>query len=126
MRLVIAFALAGFIVSGAGATELWSCHVTTQSVNEPILLSLEVTGRRLIQTWASGIKHRYEIVRDNRYGLVAFSSISEIEAGQTGPTVGVSAVVISRTSREIWLSTVVAGQPREANEPAHGECVLKH
>ena len=123
---MIAFMLATFMVSSAGATELWSCYVTTQSANEPMLVSLEAAGRRLIQTWASGTKHHYEIVRDNRYGLVAVSSISEIETGQTAPTVGVSAVVINRTSREVWLSTVIAGQPHEANEPAHGKCVVRH
>jgi hypothetical protein len=97
MRLVIAFTLATSVVSSAGATELWSCYVTTQSANEPMLVSFEVAHKRLTQTWASGTKHQYEIVRNNGYGLLAFSSISGIEAGQTRPTIGASTVVISRT-----------------------------
>jgi hypothetical protein len=124
--LVIAAWLVISITNNVDANELWSCYVAKPSSKEPMLFSIEAKGREMIQTWASGTTARYSIAQNNRYGLVGFSSISEIEAGEVEPTVGASTVVINRSNKEIWLSTAIAGRQRIVNALDHGSCIFSH
>jgi hypothetical protein len=105
--------------------QIWNCGLTMASDREPTLFTLEVRDKKLIQTLASGTKITYEIAQNNLYGLVAVSTISAIEAGQTKPTVGVSGIVIDRATKEFWITAIVAGFPPAANKPANGKCIIK-
>lgn len=110
-------------ITTARSSELWSCNVTSMIDQQPMLVTFEVHDKELIQTWATGMTFYYEIVQDNVYGLVALSSISQIESGQTKPTIGASAIVIGRMTKEVWISALVIGFRPEMNEPAHGPCI---
>jgi hypothetical protein len=110
-------------ITAAHSNELWSCNVTSVIDQQPMLVTFEVRDKELIQTWATGFKFYYQIVQDNIYGLVATSSISQIEPGQTKPTIGASAIVIGRKTKEVWISVLAIGSWPEMNEPAHGPCI---
>jgi hypothetical protein len=49
----------------------------------------------------------YCILQNNDDGLVATSSISEIEESQRAPTVGAVTVVINEETGEFWWRTVI-------------------
>lgn len=111
------------IATGVQANELWSCHIISKAAKQPMLMTFEVKGNELIQTWTTGIKSNYDIAQNNVYGLVGLSSISAIEHDQTEPTVGASAVVIQKSKKEVWVTTAIAGQQAVVNDLSHGTCI---
>ena len=75
MRLALAIP---FIIASIAMAhgQIYSCTVTTRSIKNPMLVTLEIRDQQLIQTSATGIKNTYEIAQNNFYGLVAVSTIS--------------------------------------------------
>ena len=90
-----------------------------------MLVTFEVRGKKLIQKWEDGVASDYDVAQNNKYGLVGLFSMSKIAPDETEPTIGASAVVINKTTKEVWLSTVIAGELSFANELSHGTCVLQ-
>jgi len=125
MRLAVATFSSLLLVTSAHANELWSCQITDDLGNEPMLVTFEVRGKKLIQKWAAGTESEYDVAQNNKYGLVGLFSMSKIAPDETEPTIGASAVVINKTTKEVWLSTVIAGELSFANELSHGTRVLQ-
>jgi hypothetical protein len=84
------------------------------TVSDPVLTRFEVSPPDLID---AKHHHHYRILQNNDFGLVAASSIAEIEEGQKGPTVGAYTVVINKGTGEFWLGTTIAGQAADAPSP---------
>jgi hypothetical protein len=99
--------------------EYWTCTYADASA-KPVSLNFELSPPELVET-ASFHVH-YRILQNNDYGVVAASSISEIEPGHTQPTVGAVTVVINKGTGEFWLATTIAGQSAAAHQPVHGNC----
>src|SRR5215471_17411374 len=110
MRLTIATFSSLLLFTSAHANELWNCQITDGSGNESMLVTFEVRGKKLIQKWEDGTASDYDVAQNNKYGLVGLFSMSEIAHDETEPTVGASTVVINRTTKEVWMSTVIAGE----------------
>jgi hypothetical protein len=114
--------------TSAKAAEAWTCTYFFDEApvgNEPSpLVRFEVSPPDLIETKSH---QRYPILQNNNYGIVATSSISEIEEGQKDPTVGAATVVINKGTGEFWWGTTIAGMvplmAREVNKPVHGKCL---
>jgi hypothetical protein len=108
----------------AEAAEAWTCTYTVPigsgTVSDPVLTRFEVSPPDLIE---AKHHHHYRILQNNDFGLVAASSISEIEEAQKDPTVGAFTVVINKRTGEFWLSTTIAGQAAVVNQPVHGKCL---
>ncbi len=68
---------------------------------------------------------QFQVLQNNKYGLVGVSSISEIEPNQTSPTVGPMTIIIGKQTKEFWLTSAIVGQPAALNEPVHGTCINK-
>jgi hypothetical protein len=119
--LAIVTAVVCFATS-AGATEAWTCTYTLPSggtVSDPVLVRFEVSPPDVID---ADTEEHYPILQNNDYGLVATSSISQIESGQKSPTVGAVSIVIDKGTGEFWWDTTIAGASRVANGAAHGTC----
>ena len=95
------------LVISAHANELWSCKLANDSGTEAMLVAFEVRGKKLIQKWEAGIDLDYDVAQNNTYGLVGLFSMSEIAPAETEPTVGARAVVINKTTKGVWVSTVL-------------------
>jgi hypothetical protein len=65
----------------------------------------------------------YRIQKNNDYGIVATSSISEIEQGHKEPTVGAVSIVINKMTGEFWWVSAIAGQPAAVNQTGQGKCI---
>jgi hypothetical protein len=65
----------------------------------------------------------YRLLQNNEYGVVAVSSISEIEKDQVKATIGGTLVVIDKATGEFWWSTTMAHPPLVGlNQPVQGKC----
>ena len=99
-------------------TETWSCTHSSFD-NRPIITRFEVAPSDLIE---ANFHQTYRIQKNNDYGIVATSSISEIEQGHKEPTVGAVSIVNKMTGEFLWV-TAIAGQPAAVNQPVQGKCV---
>jgi len=90
-----------------------------------MLVTFEVRGKELIERFETGIEATYDVTQNNKYGLVASSSISAIEPNETEPTIAASAVVINRAKKEVWLSFITSGRQSFVNDLSHGPCIFK-
>jgi hypothetical protein len=117
--LIIAASIIASLAS-AQAAEIWSCAYPSLANDRPTIKHYEVSSPDLIDVEFHQIFH---IEQNNEYGIVATSSISEIEQGQTQPTVGAVSIVINKGTGEFWWVTAIAGQPAAANQPVHGKCI---
>jgi hypothetical protein len=122
MRSLIISLLLTFICATSASAEGWTCTYLFSSGVQPTLIQFELSPPDLINT---KLHEHYRILQNNDYGLVAVSSIAEIEQGKQQPTVGAATVVIDKGTGEFWLATAIAGQPSDVNQPVHGTC-LKH
>jgi len=109
----------------ARAGETWVCTFVPSFSKVPMLVSYRVERDRITQIWPSGEESQFQLLQNNKYGLIGVSSISEIEANQRSPTVGAMTVLIGKQTKEFWLTSVIVGQPVAANEPVHGTCINK-
>jgi hypothetical protein len=124
---VVALLLPGIIALAISAhavetwTETWTCTYSTAVDNRPTVTRFEVSPPDLIET---NFHQTYRIEKNNDYGLVATSSISEIKRGHKEPTVGAVSVIINKMTGEFWwVSAITTGQPPAVNQPAHGKCI---
>jgi hypothetical protein len=102
-------------------TETWTCTHSSASDNRPTITRFEVSPSDLIE---ANFHQTYRIEKNNDYGIVATSSIAEIEKGHKDPTVGAVSVVINKATGEfLWVSAIAAGQPAAVNQPAYGKCI---
>lgn len=102
-------------------TTTWTCTHSSAFDNRPTITRFEVSPPDLIET---NFHQTYRIEKNNDYGIVATSSISEIEKGHQEPTVGAVSIVINKMTGEFWwVSAIAAGQPAAVNQPAHGKCI---
>lgn len=90
---------------------------------EQMLLNFKVSGHYLIQTWASGNQAKFDLAQNNEFGLVGVGTISAVEPYKKIATLGASAVIIDRRTKEFWLGNIIAGQPSQVNEIVHGTCI---
>lgn len=107
----------------ARAAERWEEHWTCTYADDgakPVSLSFELSPPELVET--ALFHEHYRILQNNDYGVVAASSISIIQPGDTQPTVGVVTVIINKGTGEFWLATTIAGQSAAAHQPVHGNC----
>lgn len=107
------------VTTTSAAAEAWTCSYMGQD-HEASLTRFEVSPPDLVET---EFQKHYRILENNDYGLVAASSISQIEKGDKTPTVGVTTVVINKGTGEFWLSIILAGQGQSVNHPVHGKCL---
>jgi len=124
-RPIIAVFSSFLLVTPAHANELWSCQLADDLGNDAMHVTFEVRGKKLVQKWEVGVESDYDVAQNNQYGLVGLFSMSEIVPAETEPTVGASAVAINKNTKEVWMSTVIAGELSFANELSHGACVLR-
>ena len=101
-------------------TETWTCNHSSASNNRPTITRFEVSPPDLIE---ANFHQTYRIEKNNTYGIVATSSISEIEKGHKDPTVGAVSIVINKITGEFWWVTAIAGQPAAVNQPVQGKCI---
>lgn len=124
---IVTFIILAAWQPAARADEIWACTFVSKISKAPILIGYKVIGDELLETFGSGTQDRFKLLQNNRYGLVGVSSISEIEPGQTRPTVGGSMVVIDRVTREFWFATTITGQPapltKFINQVGRGSCI---
>ena len=123
---IIAVFFSFLLAISAHANELWSCQLADDLGNDAMRVTFEVSGKKLIQRWEAGIESDFDVAQNNQYGLVGLFSMSEIAPGETKPTVGASAVAINKNTKQVWMSTIIAGELSFANELSHGACVLRH
>ena len=125
--LSVAFLCIAWSAPAAHADETWTCTFVSQFSKSPMLVNYQIAGDTLIQTWATGATHGFRIQKNNQFGIVAISAISEIEPNQTSPTIGAMTFVLARRTKEFWLATTVTGGgnlPNE-NDILHGTCINK-
>jgi hypothetical protein len=115
--LIVAAAVIASAAS-AGAAETWTCTYTAD--NQTTIKRFEVSPPNLIDVQ---FHLSYQIEKNNEYGLVATSSISEIERDQKLPTVGAASIVINKTTGEFWWVAAITGQPAAVNQPVQGKCI---
>jgi len=101
-------------------TETWTC-THSSGIDGPTITRFEVSPPDLIE---AKFHQTYHIEKNNDYGIVATSTISEIEQGHNKPTVGAVSIVINKMTGEfLWVSAIAAEQPAAVNQPAHGKCI---
>jgi hypothetical protein len=103
-------------------TETWTCTHYSALGNGPTITRFEVSPPDLID---SESHQTYRIEKNNDYGIVATSSISDIEEGHKEPTVGAVSIVINKITGAFWRVSAIAaaGQPDAVNQAAHGWCL---
>ena len=120
MRIIAALVFVVAAASNAQA-EAWTCTGVMEGFKEAfrrfVVLKTEVIEAKT--------NEHYRLLQNNEYGLVATSSISEIEQGQDKPTVGASTVVIDKTTNEFRWETIIMGVAPlvGANTPVRGKCI---
>lgn len=121
--LIVASAAIACAISAHAAetwTETWTCTHTSASDKRPTITRFEVSPPNLIET---NFHQTYRIEKNNDYGIVAISPVSEIEKGHKAPTVGIVSIVIDKMTGEFWWVTAIAGKPAASNQPARGKCI---
>ena len=122
-RIFAAVTFFAFVASAHAAetwTETWTCSHSSTSDNRPAIIRFEVSPPNLIET---NFHQTYHIDKNNDYGIVATSSISEIEKGHKDPSVGAVSIIINKSTGEfLWISAI-AGQSAAVNQPVQGKCV---
>ncbi|MGZ5028929.1 MAG: hypothetical protein ACXV9T_17245 [Methylobacter sp.] len=121
--LIVAAAVIACATSAHAAetwTETWTCTHPSFDSHRPTITRFEVSPQDLIE---ANSHQTYRIQKNNDYGIVATSSISEIEQGHKEPTVGAVSIVINKMTGEFWWVSTIAGQPAAVNQPGQGKCI---
>jgi hypothetical protein len=124
MILTLAISRAAALSATARADDIWTCAYAYQGGT--LMEEYAVSDHRLIVR--SGVKSigpfDYQILQDNEYGIVAVSSISAIEQGQTQPTIGAVSIVINkRTFEALWTTAWFDPTARGPSEIVRGACI---
>jgi hypothetical protein len=113
-----------FVVAAASKAqaEAWTCTGVMEGLKEAFLRRFVVLKTEVIEAKTN---EHYWLLQNNEYGLIATSSISEIEQGQDKPTVGASTIVIDKTTNEFRWETIIMGVAPlvGANTPVRGKCI---
>jgi hypothetical protein len=114
--LVVAGAFLAYV--SLARAETWTCTFTL--TGNTYFMRFDVSPPDLVETaMVSG--HRYRIVQNNAFGIIATRPIAEVRASETNPTVGANTVVIAKQTGEFWHATMIAGQSAEM--PVKGKCL---
>ena len=121
MRIIAALVFVVAAASNAQA-EAWTCTGVMEGFKEAFTRRFVVLKTEVIEAKTN---EHYWLLQNNEYGLIATSSISEIEQGQDKPTVGASTVVIDKTTNEFRWETIIMGVAPlvGANTPVRGKCI---
>jgi hypothetical protein len=94
-----------------------------------MLVSYQIAGDKLVMTGPSGTGLDFRVQKNNQFGIIAISSVSEIEPYQTSPTIGAMTVVLVRRTKEFWMATMITGGAPvsipDENDIVHGTCINK-
>lgn len=122
LRLILAVAILGS-AGPAYAGEVWRCAYTDTDLlnSDQVLVQYRPQGQNLVETLASGATKHLNIVKDNKYGVIAVAATAE--APQHGrPRVNATTIVIEKLTGDFWRTTTIGGQPGTSNQPVHGSC----
>ena len=114
------FACATLAYAAETWTETWTCTHSSTSDNRPAIIRFEVSPPNLIE---ANFHQTYHIEKNNDYGIIATSSISEIEKGHKDPSVGAVSIIINKTTGDFLWVSAIAGQSAAVNQPVQGKCV---
>lgn len=118
MKVLVLIAVLVATAVQAADGDRWTCSYPLPV--RPALLRFEVKSPHLIDIKSGD---SYRLIEDNVFGLVAAQSIARPEQGRQQPTVGVSILIIDKSTGEFWFGGIVAGQSAAANQPAQGTCI---
>jgi hypothetical protein len=119
MRSLIT-SLALTALTASGHAQSWTCAYNLGANSVPNLVHFELTPRDLID---AGSKEHYQVLENNKYGVVAVLSLSKIEKGQSKATVGGKLVVIDKMTGAFWLTATIARPDRgEIDRLIEGKC----
>jgi hypothetical protein len=124
-RAIVFMAVVAIPVKVGAAAELWSCYVSNSTIGAPLLVTHEVRGQEIFQRWSWGTEYRFRITDNNIFGLIGIHPIITGDAAQTNPTVGLAAVVLDKSRKEVWFSSIIVGGVPSSNAPLHGPCILR-
>ena len=119
MKKLMFTAVALLAFAPPARAESWTCTYKFGTV-APNVVHFYLSPPDLIETKTN---ERYRVSENNGYGLVATSSISQIETGHQKATVGAATVVINKETGEFWWATAIAGQAVAVNQPVQGKCI---
>jgi hypothetical protein len=102
------------------ADEAWTCTYAAPNDGSPTLIRYRITGNDFIE---SNLKERFQILQNNQDGLVATSSVAEIEPNQDRPTVGATTLIIDKRTGAFLLRSENAGSTGIMTMPVRGTCL---
>jgi len=113
--LFIATALSGRVASAA---EVWTCTYPSFPEKRPVIVRYHETNGFLID---DDSKHKYQILQNNQYGLIAVWSF--IGESESLVTITAATIEINKTNGDFLLENASVAESDILNRPYHGKCL---